>query len=135
VGNGSNINIWEDRWIHHQIGSKTWTTKPNNTNLIHVKDLLNSQTNSWDSTIIKQVFFPIEAEIICQIPTSNIENEDMISWQGTKGNYTVRSGYNAIMEWSQADSEQAQHCSNKDNNTNWNCLWKIPNPPKQTHLL
>jgi ribonuclease HI len=136
VGNGSSINIWEDQWIHQQVDSKTWTTKPNNTNLTHVKDLLNPQTNSWNTTIINQVFFPSEANIINQIPTSNTKSDDVISWQGTKeGNYTVKSGYNAIMEWRQAEGEVAQHCSNSNNNTRWSCLWKIPNPPKQTHLM
>jgi hypothetical protein len=136
VGNGNNINIWEDRWIHQQVGTKIWTPKPNNTSLHLVKDLIKPHSNEWNEDIIKQNFFPIEAELICQIPTINSEGEDLISWQGTKeGNYTVRSGYNAIMEWHQADSNQAKHTSSKDDPINWNNIWKVANPPKQIHLM
>jgi hypothetical protein len=136
VGNGNNINIWEDRWIHQQVGTKIWTPKPNNTSLHLVKDLIKPHSNEWNEDIIKQNFFPIEAELICQIPTINSEGEDLISWQGTKeGNYTVRSGYNAIMEWHQADSNQAKHTSSKDDPINWNNIWKVVNPPKQIHLM
>jgi hypothetical protein len=47
----------------------------------------------------------MEANKILQIPISNDEEEDLICWQGTKdGNYSVRSGYNAQMEWETAQS-------------------------------
>jgi hypothetical protein len=131
VENGNNINIWEDRRIHQQVGTKIWTPKPKNTSLLLVKDLINPHNNDWNENIIKQNFFPIEAELICQIPIVNFEREYIISWQGTKEeNYTVRSGYNAIMEWHHADSEQAQHTSTKDDPINWNKIWKVANPPK-----
>jgi hypothetical protein len=108
VGNGSRINIWEDRWIHHQIGAKSWTPKHSNSNLQHVKDLLTPQGSNWNNSIIKQHFFPAEAKLICEIPITNTEDEDIIRWQGTKeGIYTVKSGYNAIVEWGQSESEQA----------------------------
>jgi hypothetical protein len=54
VGNGNNINIWEDRWIHQQVGTKIWTPKPNNTSLHLVKDLVKPHSNEWNEDIIKQ---------------------------------------------------------------------------------
>ncbi|PNX71389.1 ribonuclease H, partial [Trifolium pratense] len=89
VGNGDQINIWEDRWIHKQVGSNIWTPKPNTTTLNKVKDLIVPDSNTWDEPLIKQNFYPIEASMICQIPLAGNLEEDTISWQGTQdGVYT-----------------------------------------------
>ncbi|MCH91756.1 retrotransposon protein putative unclassified, partial [Trifolium medium] len=136
VGNGSDINIWEDRWIHPHVGSKIWTPKPENTSLHKVKDLINPQTLQWQEDTINQCFYPIEAAQICQIPLTNTMDEDIISWQGTKdGNYIVKYGYHAIMEWNSANSNNAQPSNHNENNDSWSNLWKLSNPPKQLHLI
>ncbi|MCH84159.1 ribonuclease H protein, partial [Trifolium medium] len=109
VENGQNINIWEDRWINPQGNSNTWTPKPVNTILEKVKDLIDPTTYTWNEPLISLTFLPIEANQILQIPLTNTMAEDIISWQGTKdGNYTVKSGYNAQMEWANVESSLAQ---------------------------
>ncbi|PNX60286.1 hypothetical protein L195_g051848, partial [Trifolium pratense] len=109
VGNGQNIKIWEDRWINSQEGNTLWTSKPDNTNLELVKDLIDPSNHQWNSQLINQTFLPIEAQQILKIPLLTITEEDIISWQGTSdGNYTVRSGYNAQMEWESKNSDHAQ---------------------------
>ncbi|MCI63857.1 hypothetical protein A2U01_0085114, partial [Trifolium medium] len=70
---------------------------------------MDPHNNTWDEDTINQHFYPIEASMICQIPLAHTMEEDTISWQGTHdGNYTVKSGYNAIMEWQCAKPNQAQ---------------------------
>jgi hypothetical protein len=51
VGNGQSINIWSDNWIHHQIGSKTWSPKHDNTELQKVSDLFDPLNNTWKDDI------------------------------------------------------------------------------------
>jgi hypothetical protein len=68
VGNGHNINIWNDRWIHPHGGSHTWTPKPDNTNLNQVKDLIDPQTQCWKEQLINKTFLPYEANQIRHIP-------------------------------------------------------------------
>ncbi|KAK2361812.1 hypothetical protein QL285_086927 [Trifolium repens] len=136
VGNGNSINIWDDNWIHQQIGSKTWSPKPTNTDLQKVRDLIDPQSNTWKENIIQQNFLPYEAAQISKIPLSYTMEEDIPRWQGTKdGEFTVRSGYNAIMEWSNDNSNQAQHSNSSGGNYNWKKLWSLSNPPKQLHLM
>jgi exonuclease III len=52
VGNGKSLNIWEDRWLHQQVGTTIWTPKPNNTNLLLVNDLLQPHSNEWNRNIV-----------------------------------------------------------------------------------
>ncbi|MCH90379.1 putative ribonuclease H protein, partial [Trifolium medium] len=124
VGNGKSINIWEDRWIHQQLGNTIWTTKPDNSNLVKVEELIDLQNNSWKEQIINQNFLPIEAAQICNIPLISSTEEDIISWQGTKdGIYTVRSGYNAILEWENTINKQHQSNNNPMDDTDWSKIW------------
>jgi hypothetical protein len=136
VGNGNNIRIWEDRWINPQAGKSTWTPKPANPTITTVNELIDPSLNRWKTQLISQTFWPIETNQILQIPLPSPNIEDTISWQGTKdGTYTVRSGYNAQIEWETSNNNQPQSSNNQIDNNIWNKLWKIEAPPKQIHLL
>jgi hypothetical protein len=68
--------------------------------------------------------------------TSPYSTEDTICWQGTKdGNYTVKSGYNAIIDWESNNNEQGSSNLYSRHDTNWSKFWKLQNPPKQLHLI
>ncbi|GAU30599.1 hypothetical protein TSUD_392900 [Trifolium subterraneum] len=99
-----------------------------------VEDLIDPSSNLWNAQLINQTFLPMEASQILNIPLSAPYDEDLARWQGTKdGNYTVRSGYHAQMEWESSRSQQAQASNNSNNSRNWQKLWKLEVPPKQTH--
>jgi ribonuclease HI len=135
IGDGKSIDIWRDRWIHPQFGSTMWTKQPANTILHRVCDLINNQNRCWNAQLIKHNFYPTEADQICSIPITNTDHDDIISWQGTKdGVYSVRSGYQAIMEW-QHNSQNQSTSSNYEDNPKWKKLWKLSVPPKQLHLI
>jgi hypothetical protein len=137
IGNGKQISIWEDRWLHPYGENPTWTPKPSeNSSLTKVSDLMDPQSNQWNQQLLNQTFFPMEAKLITQIPLINPMEDDMISWQGTKdGNYTVRSGYHALMDWNYAKKNQTKPSSNSARHTNWKKLWQLNNPPKHLHLI
>jgi hypothetical protein len=60
---------------------------------------MDPQNNQWNHHLINQTFFPMEANLITQIPIINPSEDDIISWQGSKdGIYTVKSGYHALMD-------------------------------------
>jgi hypothetical protein len=40
IGNGDNIDLWEDNWIHKRGNASTWSSKPDSTNYQKVKDIL-----------------------------------------------------------------------------------------------
>jgi hypothetical protein len=134
VGNGKNINIWEDRWINPQAGSTIWSKKPETTHLQNVSDLINEDTMQWKDQVLNQNFYPMEAAQISAIPLTSKNSEDIISWYGTKdGNYTVQSGYHSIIGW--RDSSTTNATSSHNNiNTKWKKIWSLDVPPKQNHL-
>jgi hypothetical protein len=136
IGNGHNINIWEDKWLHPQGLNPTWTPKPAATNLQLLKDIINTTTHDWDRQLVTQTFIPVEAEKILQIPILTPMEEDQICWQGTTdGNYTVKSGYNAQIDWNYYNSNHGQTSNNNKEAHMWKKLWNTKVPPKQIHLI
>jgi hypothetical protein len=130
VGNGNNIKIWEDRWINPQTGNSTWTPKPANPSITTVNELIDQSHNCWNTQLIRHTFWPIETNQILQIPLPPPNTDDIICWQGTKdGTYTVRSGYNAQMEWETSNNDHPQNSNNQADINIWNRLWKIKAPP------
>ncbi|GAU51726.1 hypothetical protein TSUD_282570 [Trifolium subterraneum] len=120
------------KWGKHYLDPKT------KANINSVQDLINHQTNCWKEQLTTQTFIPFEAFQICKIPlslTPYIE-DDTICWQGTKGgHYTVKFGYNAIMEWDNNNQDQGQSSQHAMLEMNWSKIWEQRNPPKQLQLI
>jgi ribonuclease HI len=84
---------------------------------------------------LNKIFIPYEAQKILDIPTLNRTTEDTITWAGTMdGNYTVKDGYQAIMDWSEEGNNGAASSSTFHAEI-WSNLWKINVPPKHSHFL
>lgn len=100
IGNGESTNIWDDNWLHQKGNSKTWSPKPDNSCYTKVKDIMSNNYQIWDEPLVQQLFHPQEAQKILQISIVDKAQPDSLTWDGTPdGNYTVRAGYQAIMEW------------------------------------
>jgi hypothetical protein len=71
IGNGESINIWEDRWIHTQFGSNTWSKKPENTPFKKVSDLIEIHNKCWKEPIVHQFSTPwkLDRFVIYPFPT------------------------------------------------------------------
>ncbi|GAU40964.1 hypothetical protein TSUD_187210 [Trifolium subterraneum] len=68
-------------------------------------------------------------------PIMSRTQQDTLSWDGTiDGNYTVKSGYHAIMEWGQYSDVNKASSSNKLEEI-WTMIWKLNVPPKHNHLM
>jgi hypothetical protein len=105
------------------------------TNCSRVKDLIDLDTGQWNHSTIDQLFLPFEAAQIYQIPLVDINSNDEISWYGTKdGIYSVKSGYQAVMEWNYQNQEQAPS-NYYDKDPVWKYLWKLKIPPKHANLI
>ncbi|XP_045831384.1 uncharacterized protein LOC123922735 [Trifolium pratense] len=132
IGSGQDVNIWEDNWIQQKGNSHRGRPKPNNLNLQKVRELMDPDCNEWNEGIINQVFSPHEAHMITNIPIIDKTQPDILTWDGTQdGQYSVKSGYQAIKEW-----DNLQNASSSNNSQKiWNILWKLNVPPKHSHLL
>jgi hypothetical protein len=91
VGDGTQINIWDDPWIPCSPSRKVATRRGN---IIYttVSELIDSESGTWDEEIIRELFWPINVQRILNIPLAPGMMNDFVSWHFTKsGTFSVRS--------------------------------------------
>ena len=79
VGNGHNIDIWEDAWIPNCANRKVIT--PRGSNLIsRVSYLIDPVTSNWDENLVTQMFLPVDAQRILAILLAQHDMLDFVAW-------------------------------------------------------
>ena len=64
-----------------------------------VVELIDPITSQWDEQLIRDIFYPVDATRILQIPLNFQAFDDFIAWHLTKhGRFTVKSAYHE--QWS-----------------------------------
>lgn len=97
VGNGNNIDIWNDPWIPRGTTRRTMTHKGRH--LVNkVSELMDPINGGWDVALVQQTFFPEDVEAILQIPV-NEEEEDYVAWHfDKKCSFSVKSAYKVAID-------------------------------------
>lgn len=93
IGSGNNMNVWRDKWLF-DTAPKAPMRKPVLFDLdLHVSDLINPQTLTWDRGRLEHNFFPQDIELIIKHkPVA--EEDESFEWVHTRwGAYSVKSGY------------------------------------------
>lgn len=94
VGNGDTIKIWEDKWLTSPSTFQIQSPITILSKEARVSDLFIEGELKWNASLINQIFWFEETEIITQIPISRSGREDKFYWGGTKkGLFSVRSAY------------------------------------------
>jgi ribonuclease HI len=110
---------------------ETWVPSPQEQGVynITVHDLMISNAKMWDKEKIESLFPSHIAMSILNVPLFNMIEEDKLVWyDNTHGEYSVKSGYNLMLNFSGG-------FRSLDSQGDWNSLWKIHAPPKAKHLL
>jgi hypothetical protein len=86
------VRIWEDPWLPKGLTRKPATPKGANL-LIKVNELINPVTGEWDEQLVRETFWPEDANEILRITIA--ENlEDWPAWYfDAKGLFSVKSAY------------------------------------------
>ena len=63
VGDGTQINIWENNWIPGSHNLKVQTARGNNI-ITTVDDLINPVDATWDVDLVKSFFWPVDVNRI-----------------------------------------------------------------------
>jgi hypothetical protein len=133
VGNGQDINIWDDNWVIWQNGYKILTPHTGQ-NVAKVCDIIDNSPKNWNTTIINQNFLPFESSLIHQIPLIKESIEDQLICPHSKeGNYTVKSGYNLLKHWQKSTSPNSSSYNSQNNI--WKKLWNLHTIPRHKMLL
>lgn len=125
------MNIWNDPWIPSSLDRKVITPR-GKTVLSKVIDLIDPVTSQWDEDLIMNIFNPVDARRILQIPINFQAFEDFIAWHLTRNGvfsiWTVHHG-----EWIHKYRGHATgelSLSSAMQPAIWRQLWKLQVPRK-----
>ncbi|XP_013589702.1 PREDICTED: uncharacterized protein LOC106298169 [Brassica oleracea var. oleracea] len=93
VGDGQSLRVWMDPWIDNSRRRAPWMKNSLVDLELKVSDLLSDDGRSWNLSILEDLFFQVDIDLILKIKPMP-EEEDFWCLQHNKsGDYTVRSGY------------------------------------------
>ncbi|KAF7822220.1 ribonuclease H [Senna tora] len=100
VGNGTQIRIWEDRWLHGPHCYRLLQPQQLDSELQWVSDLIDHDTRTWRHDLLSTQFNEVDASNIFGVPLSMCnDDDDELIWPFTKHNcYSVKSVYHFITE-------------------------------------
>jgi|UniRef100_A0A2N9HI72 hypothetical protein len=128
IGNGTQVNIWRDKWISPTNPSKSVSQRQILPANATVSDLIDHETRQWNSSLIDSIFWPCEAAQIKAIPL-RLHHPDILVWTGTpNGRFTTRSAYMLQLE----EKTQIQGSSSDKSRLHafWKALWRVTVPSK-----
>jgi hypothetical protein len=98
IGNGTSIKVMGEPWLRDK--EQAWIPSPQVQGVYNltVNDLMHPNMKLWDKPKIESIFNSYVAKSILDIPLFNLIEEDKLIWvDSTHGQYSVRSGYNLMM--------------------------------------
>ena len=124
VGDGTQINIWNDHWIPGRHNLKVLTPRGNN--IIRTVDkLINPVNMTWDEDLVRSIFWSVDASRILQIPITS-GREDVVAWHHNRnGLFSVRSAYHCQWEENFGQRHHALQAGGLGRNQVWKKLWKL----------
>ncbi|KAL0437450.1 UNVERIFIED_CONTAM: hypothetical protein Sradi_0452900 [Sesamum radiatum] len=78
---------------------------------LQVQDLIDLNTGEWDSATVSAIFWPIDYELILNIPLSRLGAEDLVMWHYANNSlFSVRSAYHLMcaMEFRPCSSDSRE---------------------------
>lgn len=127
VGDGTCINIREDRWL--PMGILGGPKAPEEPTL--VADLIDQTTSSWKIDLLYRFFDMPIIQQITDIPLRPNFTSDALIWTATKqGTFTVKSAYHALIQTQSGTSTSNASTSYQLPTWLWRTLWKMPTAPK-----
>jgi hypothetical protein len=126
VGDGEDINIWDDPWISSSPSRKILTPRGR---IVYTKvsKLIDLVTRTWDEVLIRSLIFSVDVNRILEILLAVGMMEDFVSWNYTKNViFSVRSAY-----FVECDHQHGRKLirtnvmGTSDINLVWSQVWKL----------
>ncbi|GLT58613.1 hypothetical protein SLA2020_314900 [Shorea laevis] len=126
VGNGSNVLIYEDKWVPTLLGFKVTSHPENHSLFSYVCELLDDG-GEWDITKLNISFNNKECREILKIPTGACP--DSLIWHHDKYNkFSIKSAY--LLAYNTAHEPGSRESNLNMTIGEWKHLWKLKIPPK-----
>jgi hypothetical protein len=137
IGDGLNVNIWEDPWMPTGVTRRP-TTHKGNCELNLVAELIDDNTGDWNKELIMQHFLPADVQTILSIPLRE-NTDDFMAWHfDARGVFSVKSAYKVHVDMDRRESViqvgQGSAHESIQQEVFWK-IWKVQCPPKIHHFL
>ena len=133
VGNGSEIRIYQDRWLPDPYLSQVLSSPEFLGMDARVSVLLDGVNRCWLPEVIDNLFLPHEAKMIKSIPISLVDCDDKIFWPLTaNGEYSVKTGYKLLSNLDASDNPGSSDISQSKHI--WKTIWNL-NVPNRVKIL
>ena len=87
---------------------------------------MHSDRKEWNEELVRQIFYPFDADEICKIRIPSSDVEDRIAWYYEKsGEFSVRSAYKlAAASLPQLAQNPSSSSSDPNDRSIWDLIWK-----------
>ncbi|PIN07740.1 hypothetical protein CDL12_19692 [Handroanthus impetiginosus] len=121
IENGCTTAIWGTPWIPDDGAFRVFTKRPVHTaEPDSVSQFIDPVTFSWKESLIRAVFWPIDAEIILRIPLGDLRAEDRwVLHYSKSGFFSIRSCYHLLHNVWGHSSKNAEGSSSGACMINW----------------
>ncbi|KAL0409023.1 UNVERIFIED_CONTAM: putative mitochondrial protein [Sesamum radiatum] len=72
VGSGCQIRVWKDPWLPRPFTFRPITPVSATSPELRVADLLDSSTSAWNVSRVRELFWPLDSELILSIPLAGL---------------------------------------------------------------
>lgn len=136
IGNGTMINIWEDRWFAKVISGETPNQLlqiPQGCTTTKVAEYIDDVARQWNGDLLRQDFNQENKILRIRIPM--VPSEDKRIWVPDKhGHYTVKSAYRLLQQTTGREETNGlleEWWTNEEEKSNFfKKLWKLRVPAK-----
>ncbi|KAL0367990.1 UNVERIFIED_CONTAM: hypothetical protein Scaly_1017900 [Sesamum calycinum] len=96
IGSGRSVHVRDDPWIPRLFSFRVLSPRYVTALNMRVCDLIDAYTREWDYSLVHELFWKAEADIILAIPLSKFDGDDFIVWHHTAcGKFSIRSAYHS----------------------------------------
>ncbi|XP_027182377.1 uncharacterized protein LOC113780798 [Coffea eugenioides] len=138
VGDGKQIDIWEDKWLLDQEYGKIRSCKPQQCRIQRVHELISD--GNWNVDMIREVFEEEDCQRILDIPISKCGGKDRLVWSfSNSGEYFVKTGYAVAKDLQRKKKgvcqQQGSSSRNEFKSGVWKLLWGLNVKHKLKHFV
>lgn len=134
LGDGCNINIWNDPWLPREWSRRPKT--PRGQNLV-TQVIIDPLTGDWDREMVRDIFWEDDVKLILALPIHE-NRSNVLAWHfDSKGIFSVRSAYKVCRADFIRNKNQsvAQQSSSGKVDPVWGQIWKLECPNKIKHFM
>ncbi|KAK6117615.1 hypothetical protein DH2020_048630 [Rehmannia glutinosa] len=127
IQSGTETKIWGDRWIPKPPFVYNSSPPPGFTENSRVSELIDPNTQSWNTQLLSNIFPDDIAQQISRLPLSRTPQHDIWTWYPSKnGKFSVKSAYHTILDHP-SDFTFIHPCGHSSTGPSsiWKKLWSL----------